>query len=534
MKLYEEFKEYTEMWDSLTEAKADTQKLIDFAGDELANRFLAIKNRLKAPENDLYYWIKNKTVAELEQAIVTAENTKSNRQMSRDTKINGAKLIDETEFWRVYHITSFEASQRLGRDTQWCITGVNNYGDRYWKDYTGRGIKFYFLITKGEYDPRGKDSKFAVAVYPNNEFEIYNQQDTKVPLFSVPNFTGVTIPGLEDQALDYANIAPLFVTENNYYYVFKVNSSEEANAVYSAFAHDEPELQCCDGEGIFEWSDAVYLIVYKNGYVESYSGNTVRIFMLDLRNDGFYDIQEDEGLWLDYMPSIPGAETLNIEGFKLPRPDKNYTFYTVENGKSTFRGGLWYSKAKNIEEYEITPGTEQIGPMAFVSADNLKVLHVPDSITYVSDEDVFDPYNDELTIICSKGSFIDKWATEHGIKVQYSSEDTSNETSYEEEEYDNTYLSSYQLFVEGTDKKLENFNVPDQKALKEILAFINGLSQEEKDNVSLGWDELDEDGDYGDLLVSVYGPSEGEEIYAERIISNWPYAEDQIRAALGI
>ena len=79
MRLFEEFKLYENMWDSLTEAKADTQRLIDFAGEELANRFLAIKSRLKYPENDLYYWIKNKTIDELEQAVYNIENTKSNR-----------------------------------------------------------------------------------------------------------------------------------------------------------------------------------------------------------------------------------------------------------------------------------------------------------------------------------------------------------------------------------------------------------------------------------------------------------------------
>ena len=34
-----------------------------------------IKNKLKTPENDLYYWIKNKTPDELEQTINNIENT---------------------------------------------------------------------------------------------------------------------------------------------------------------------------------------------------------------------------------------------------------------------------------------------------------------------------------------------------------------------------------------------------------------------------------------------------------------------------
>lgn len=55
MFLNEEFMQIYEELTELNEAKADTQKLIDFAGEDLANRFLAVKNRLKAPENDLYY-----------------------------------------------------------------------------------------------------------------------------------------------------------------------------------------------------------------------------------------------------------------------------------------------------------------------------------------------------------------------------------------------------------------------------------------------------------------------------------------------
>ena len=84
MFLNEAFMQVFEELDSLTEAKADTQRLIDFAGEDLANRFLAIKDRLKSPENDLYYWIKNKTVEELEAAVLEIENTKSKSQMKKD------------------------------------------------------------------------------------------------------------------------------------------------------------------------------------------------------------------------------------------------------------------------------------------------------------------------------------------------------------------------------------------------------------------------------------------------------------------
>jgi hypothetical protein len=183
---------------NLSEAKADTRRLIDFAGEDLAARFLAVKNKLKTPENDLYYWIKNKTVDELEQAVSATEGTKSSTQIKKDIADQGAELVADTEHWRVYHITTFDASQRYGRDTQWCIAGINNYGDRYWKQYTERGVEFYFFITKGPYDSRGRDSKFAVAIYSDhNAYEVFDQQDNNVgSIKEIPFGEEVTIPGI--------------------------------------------------------------------------------------------------------------------------------------------------------------------------------------------------------------------------------------------------------------------------------------------------------------------------------------------------
>jgi hypothetical protein len=189
--LYEELSE-------LNEAKADTLRLVDFAGEDLANRFLAVKNRLKAPENDLYYWIKNKTPEDLELAISNLENTKTKTQAKKDLAEAGAELISETEHWSVYHITTFEAAQKYGRDTKWCITGIDGYGDKYWKEYTeDAGVNFYFLITTGKYDSRGTGSKFALALYPRGLGEVFNQQDEKVSFKDIPYIDEVHIPGYD-------------------------------------------------------------------------------------------------------------------------------------------------------------------------------------------------------------------------------------------------------------------------------------------------------------------------------------------------
>ena len=203
MFLNEEFLNIYEELSELNEAKADTQRLIDFAGEDLANRYLAIKNRLKAPENDLYYWIKNKSVDELKQIVVDCENSKSKTQATKELAEEGAVLIQETPHWKVYHITTFEASQKYGRDTKWCITGINNYGDKYWNEYTNDGIKFYFLISKDNYDARGRFSKFAIAKHPNVEqYELYDQQDTAVDSCVIPYRDEINIPDV-DLTIEY-------------------------------------------------------------------------------------------------------------------------------------------------------------------------------------------------------------------------------------------------------------------------------------------------------------------------------------------
>jgi hypothetical protein len=200
------------MSNNLLEAKADIQKLVDFAGKDIADRFLALRNKIKGQEKDLYYWIKNKTPNDLETYLNSFENTKSSTQLKKDTADKGAKLVDETEHWKVYKILTFDAAVKYGKDTKWCITGARGEGDRYWKMYTRSNATFYFFISKIDYDPRGRDSKFALALYPADglwynadySYEIYNQVDWQLSnLKAIPYIEEVNIPGI-----DFNKLAP--------------------------------------------------------------------------------------------------------------------------------------------------------------------------------------------------------------------------------------------------------------------------------------------------------------------------------------
>lgn len=217
MLLNEEFISLYEELSELNEAKADTQRLIDFAGKDIADRFLAVRNKLKGPEKDLYYWIKNKTPVDLDAYLSNFENTKSSTQLKKEVADNDAKLVADTKHWKVYKILTFAAAVKYGKDTKWCITGARGKGDNYWKTYAASGAIFYFFISKINYDPRGRDSKFALAIYPadgflydDDSYEVYNQVDWQLKdLKAIPYLEEVNIPGI-----DFNKIVPHEKYEN--------------------------------------------------------------------------------------------------------------------------------------------------------------------------------------------------------------------------------------------------------------------------------------------------------------------------------
>lgn len=183
----------------LTEAKADYEKLVGFAGQELADKFIKIKPRLKSPENDIYYWLK-KTPEELNQFINDTLSKKTNSEKEQEAR-EGAELVAENEYYKVYYITTFEASKKYGAHTKWCITGSQSgwtdetNENKYWRQYNDEGVKMYFFI------PKTKDNmKYALALYPDGENkEIFDETDEQVDIIPyAPDVDGVySSPKLE-------------------------------------------------------------------------------------------------------------------------------------------------------------------------------------------------------------------------------------------------------------------------------------------------------------------------------------------------
>ena len=497
----------------LQEAKADTQRLIDFAGEDLANRFLAVKQKLKAPENDLYYWIKNKSVEELEQFVLEVENSKSKTQQTKDLADAGAKLVCDSAHWKVYHITTFEAAQKYGRDTKWCITGVDNYGDQYWKNYKSRGIEFYFLITKGSYDPRGEDSKFAIALYPDGQGEVYNQPNELVSFDEIPYVDEIDIPGydLDDIAWEYPE-------DEEYLYCTACDSEvDEGDACYGP--DGDPYCYDC-------WSD--------------------RFFTCEYCGEVFDD---DEICWFEEEPYCETcyAKLCKEMGFNPNDPKYKYlndpfdTGFCIsfDNSDKTETG-----YRLNVED-ALNKILTFINTLTQEEKDNLYM----DWRCKSSDGDSPEDYEDFM--IAYEGNIIvtvnsPEITTEERTAASYEEAEikirralgvpaiTPGEYKNFSERVENTENTRYSLYVNDDIKKTVD-KIPLNKALKEIIDFIIQLSPKDRDAFSLSWEWVYDNAE-GDVVVGVFSKDEcaeyGYDFETGRVISNHYDAEQFIKRAL--
>lgn len=176
---------------SLNEGKQDELNLINFAGEDLARRYLKLRQRFKSPENDLYYWIKRGSVEDLLRAVTELENTKSNSQQRKESS-DGATLVCDTEHYKVYKINTLEASRKYGRDTRWCVSGYFGDAEYYWNLYTKkRHGDFYFFIEKGD-----NGDKYALVVFDGSKSQVFNSYDTQISIDYIPHIDEVEIPGV--------------------------------------------------------------------------------------------------------------------------------------------------------------------------------------------------------------------------------------------------------------------------------------------------------------------------------------------------
>lgn len=194
--LLQEGKQDIENFKKWIENNEDSNAQLMSAGnkDAFVNNWAAefnnIRQNLKSPYNDFYYWIKLNDWDAFTKFMQEQRNKKDAKQREKD----GARLIYSDNDWKVYEITTYEASVKYGANTKWCISGSKRWsngenGKGYWDDYTSKGVKFYFFISK--------DTKYAIAIYPNGtDFEIFDAQDNSIAY--IPN-----APIIDEIKVDY-------------------------------------------------------------------------------------------------------------------------------------------------------------------------------------------------------------------------------------------------------------------------------------------------------------------------------------------
>lgn len=117
--------------------------------DELVDRYLQMRNRLKAPENDMGYWVNPKNGKSPQDLVDFLDNYKSNSQKRTEAKA-GATNIYEDDNWMCFKIDTYDAAKFYGSGSKWCITGRypghESKGEYYFNSYLQNNYSGYYVV----------------------------------------------------------------------------------------------------------------------------------------------------------------------------------------------------------------------------------------------------------------------------------------------------------------------------------------------------------------------------------------------------
>ena len=180
----------------ILESKQDQQKFIDKFGEEKWERFDSLKSRLS--NKDLYYWV-GQTEETLDNALLDAENKETNKKKRSSAK-DGAILLAQDENWKCYKITTHKAATYYGRDTQWCVSSVDNtYAvdengedierepDYHFNKYTEGGEYLLFFIAKRANEECFDDEEWRKVAFSSQQECFYSSEDEECDLDMLPD-----------------------------------------------------------------------------------------------------------------------------------------------------------------------------------------------------------------------------------------------------------------------------------------------------------------------------------------------------------
>ena len=164
---------------------------------EYFEQFKALKPRIQdAEQRDIDSWAKQGW-DKFQTFVDELKGTKSKNQIKKQEKSEGAELIAENDDWKVYKITSHEASKRYGSNTKWCITQDE---DTHWASYAKK-YNFYFIISKKKRESPW--NKIALMVDTDGKETFWDETDKDHGPGDLPADISYTIPDFDaDQPQD--------------------------------------------------------------------------------------------------------------------------------------------------------------------------------------------------------------------------------------------------------------------------------------------------------------------------------------------
>jgi hypothetical protein len=169
----------------IVEDKAGIKRFSDKFGDDLSSKFFNLKPRLKAPENDISFWMK-KTKEELDSFLLQVEKTKTVKQKEEEIR-KGSTVLYKDPKWEVIEIHTLEASRKYGYGTKWCISGQDCSTEDMWNKYKKTMPNFpedsssliFFMHKESE-------EKYAVLYNRDNHaYLIWTEND--IPVMFIPD-----------------------------------------------------------------------------------------------------------------------------------------------------------------------------------------------------------------------------------------------------------------------------------------------------------------------------------------------------------
>lgn len=360
---------------NLNESKQDQLNFENKFGKDLTLLYIQLKPKIKSPENDFYFWIKNKTKEELSDFLTELQTTKSVSQIKKEDK-KDAELIYSKDGWKIYKILTYDASKYYGKGTRRCISG--NYagqearGAEFFNQYLDYGVKnYYFIINSNDEKWCYLDYILSKAHMVNGRF--WTAEDNDIALTSVDFHENIP-----DDVLDnLPNFREAFIScESD-----DIINDEEFKGETHLREAPIKDTTVIIGNQAFAQCSNLRSVIIPNSVRTigegAFSGCT-SMSKLDL-GTGLKSIGEEA--FLDCIAlvnlNIPNS-VINIDSCAFDQC-KRLTKVTIGSGLEKINDWL-FTRCESLKDINIPNNITHIGDKAFSRCISLKSIDIPESV----------------------------------------------------------------------------------------------------------------------------------------------------------